>query len=551
MLWPLIDDHPRLVPSPDDHPLLSDDGLARSLSPGGRLYGLVSTATRAGTADPDLLDALCFAVDPDLLDTARQMSTGYRYRTGDGGTAEGTGAAAAKTWLADLEALTTGRCVIAVPYADTDLVALSRAGAVDLQKPALNSAAVVNDLLKPAGLPGTVLWPAGGTLDQRTLLDLAGSTPTTVLADPAHLHNRQGAAPYRVGNTSGTGAIQALPVDTLVSTYLDDAGSSISAATTSTTPGEEHPVSVQNGLAALAFQAAFAGPGSAGRPSALITPPRRWAAPVAELSVFLQALGQMIDADLARPQPLAELVSAAPRGSTSGLDYTAQDSAAEIAPGASAEVVRINNAHRDLVGAMRIDDTYQVDPNTLFIPLQYGLLRATSTAWRGHEQQANRAVDEVATQLDALRAQVTVSNGGRPLTLASGHSPIPVLLSNTLPVAVVVRVRLADTPGLRPESVPDVLIPARSRVNPLVAAEVIRSGRFSLDVSLSTPAGTPLGSTARLELSSTTQGSVTLILTGGAAAVLLLLVGLRLVRRFRTGWTGAVPGGPPAEGGAS
>ena len=76
---------------------------------------------------------------------------------------------------------------------------------------------------------------------------------------------------------------------------------------------------------------------------------------------------------------------------------------------------------------------------------------------------------------------------------------------------------------------------------------MIRSGRFTVDVSLSTPGGTPLGSTARIELSSTSYGSVTLIITGTAAAVLFLLVGLRIYRRVKT----ARAAGPPAEGGAS
>src|SRR5262249_34220594 len=157
------------------------DGLAASLAPGGRLFGLVSTATEAVTTDPGLLDALCFAVDPDLLETVQQMAAGYRFRDGDGRLVTGTRTETARTRLAALQGRVPGRCVIAVPYADADLVALSRAGAVDLEKLALTSGTAVAELLKPAPPAPSILWPAAGTLDQRTLLDLTGTTPTTVL----------------------------------------------------------------------------------------------------------------------------------------------------------------------------------------------------------------------------------------------------------------------------------------------------------------------------------------------------------------------------------
>jgi hypothetical protein len=532
ILWPLVDDYPRRVPSPDEHALLSDDGLAGSLAPGGRLFELVSAATQAVTTDPDLLDTLCFAVDPDLLETVQQMTAGYRYRDDAGQLVTGSGAEAAKTWLAALQGLVTGRCVIAVPYADADLVALSRANAAGLERLALTSGGAVTELLRPYPPAPSILWPAGGTLDQRTLLDLAGTTPTTVLMDPAHLHNRQGVGPYTVGGSTGPGAARVLPIDNLASLTLED------------DPTSQTSQTAQAGLAALIYETAFA---PANGRSILITPPRRWHAPAGELGVYLQTVQQLFTADLARPQPLTDAAAAVPGGTVGELDYTAQDGAAEITPAATAAAVRVNAAQGDLVDSMHVDDTAQVKPAVLVDPLRYGLLRGTSTAWRGHPDQAARAVDEVAGQLDALRSQVTIDNPGRPLTLASGNSPIPVLINNALPVSITVRIKLGDTPGLRPESIPDVIIPARLAVNRYLPAEVIRSGRFTVDVSLSTPGGTPLGSTARIELSSTSYGTVTLIITGTAAAVLFLLVGLRIYRRVKT----ARAAGPPAEDGAS
>ncbi|HEU5111594.1 MAG TPA: DUF6049 family protein, partial [Micromonosporaceae bacterium] len=393
-----------------------------------------------------------------------------------------------------------------------DLVALSRVGAVDLERLATGSSAIVAAALKPTTpLPG-VLWPAAGALDQRTLQDIGSDAPTTVLADPARLRNRQGEQPYTVGEANA----RALTTDPLVSGFLDDA-----------TP--DRALAVQNGVSALAYRVAFA-PGT-GR--LLIAPPRRWAAPAGELAVFLSTLRDVVEAGFAVPGPLPQAVAAAPRGSAVGFNYSGDDRGSEIAGTATAEMVRVNAAQRDLHDAMGIDDTALVDPETLVAPLHYGLLRAASTAWRGRPEQAEAAVAEVANQLAALRAQVTVSDPGRPLTLASGNSPIPVVLSNTMPVAIRVRIRLADTPGLRPQPIEDVLIPAHGARTRLLATEVTRSGRFTVDVSLATPGGTPLGTTARFEMTSTAYGKVTLIVTITAAVALFLLAGLRTYRRVR------------------
>ncbi|HEU5473113.1 MAG TPA: DUF6049 family protein [Actinophytocola sp.] len=532
LLWPLIDDNPRVVQGPDGRPVLTDDDLAGSLAPGGRLHGLLTAIAGAG---PQLLSATCLAVDPDLLETVQLMAVGYQVRTGDGRVAAGTGAPAAAAWLASLRALAREHCVIAVPYADADLVALSRAGAADLEKLALSSASVVSEALKPAApLPG-VLWPAGGTLDERTLADITGVGPTTVLTDPANLRGRQGAQPYAVGESA---AVRALPIDPTVSELLGgDSGD----------PADQRrPLSVQGAVAAVALRTALTEPG---RPM-LIAPPRRWAAPSDELQVFLATLRDVFTAGFAQPVPLAQAVAAEPKGNAAGISYGSDERAAEIASTATAEVVRINAAQRDLRDAMSIDDTAQVDPQVLIAPLHYGLLRAASTAWRGRPGAAERATAEVAAQLGALSRQVTVNNPGRPLTLASGNSPIPVLLSNTMPVAITVRIKLGDTPGVRPEPLTDVLIPAHGAVNRYLPAEVIRSGRFTVDVSLSTPGGTPLGSTARLELTSTAYGKITLIITITAAAALFLLVGLRTFRRVRASRRTGAGEDLPAAGGA-
>lgn len=528
MLWPLLDEQPRKLPTTDGGTLLTDDDLADSLAVGGRLFGLVNAVRTATNGDSALLGSLCFVVDPDLLDTVARMTEGYRVRTSGGQVVNGKGAQAANDWLNKVRDLTRGHCVLAVPYADADLVALSRAGAVDLAQASLAGSSIATKVLEPVEPIKNVYWPAGGAFDQRTLIDLANVGPATVLADPGHLQRVEGRAPYTVNGTQTAYPVRALPVDSLVSDAL----------ARRVRPGTQPDVaadSVQNGLAALTYRAAF---DQRGGGEVLIAPPRRWTASNAELDQFLTLTRQLFDEGFVTGMPLDQAAAAPDAGTANSLSYTTQDSAQEIPTQVTAEVMRINATKRDLLDAMPDDNTNAIDPNTLLAPLQDGLLRGVSTAWRGRTDAAQETVDDVDHQLDALRALVIVKDPGRPLSLASGDSPIPVTIYNGLPVAIVVRVNLSTTPGLRPDVFPDVRIPPLSSAPRFIPAEVSRSGRLTVDARLSTPGGTPLGNTVRLELNSASYGIISVAVTGTAGAVLVLLVGVRIFRRVKAARAG-------------
>ena len=537
VLWPLIDDHPRILPSGGDQTVLSDDELANSLSSGGRLYGLVSTMQAEGTTNPNLLNSFCFAIDPDLLDTADRMARGYLVRGADGQPVPGKGATAADAWLDRVRALTRGRCVIALPYADADLVALSRSGTIDLQQLALSGTGVLQRILGSVQPQPGVVWPAGGTLDQRTLGDLAGAGPTAVLANASRVVHPQGASPWALGANNS----RVVPVDELVSASLQvQSGRPESNSGTATTT-DERSVSVQNGLAALTYRAAFQD-----RPdrSVLIAPPRRWSAPASELTVFLKMIETLYTGSYATSEGLSGLVSGQAKGTSGGLDYTGQDSTAEIPPTITDRLVRANGTQRDLVNAMGEDATTKVKPAKLIEPMQYGLVRSMSSAWRGHPDRASLAVAEVESQLAGLISQVNVLTPGRPISLGSQDAPLPLTIVNPLPVTVFVQVKLGETPGLRADAIPVLAVPARGNLPVFAESEVLRSGRFTVDVTLRTPSGaTLLGTPARLELNSTSYGTITLVITGTAAGALFLLSGLRIFRRVRKARAAKTPQG--------
>ncbi|MFL6123272.1 DUF6049 family protein [Actinophytocola sp.] len=522
IVWPLLDERPRQVPTTDGRTLLTDDDLADSLGAGGRLFDLVKSVSTASETNSELLSSICFAVDPDLLQTVSKMAQGYQVRTDGGQVVAGKGRQAAADWLGAVQDLTTGHCVIAVPYADADLVALSRAGAVDLAQLSLTSSSIVRDVLSMQPLKG-VYWPAGGTYDQRSMVDLANVGAANLLVDPAHLQNVEGSAPYVI-NTQTANKVRALPVDSLVSDAL-------ASPTTGATDVADTGGSVQKGLAALVYRAAF---DQRAGGQVLVTPPRRWLASGAELADFLRLAGNLFTSGFTTPLPLDQAVNAPDGGAAGDLSFSPQDSTAEIPAQVTAEVMRINATRRDMLDSMADDNTNKADPNSLLAPIQFGLLRGVSTAWRGDLQDAANTVGFVDGQLDALRNLVVVKNPGRPLSLASGDSPIPVTIYNGLPVTIVVRISLSSVPGLRPEPIQDVRIPPGGSAPRYVPVEVSRSGRFSVDVRLTTPGGTPLGQQVRLELNSTSYGIISVAVTGTAGAVLVLLVGFRVFRRIRT-----------------
>ncbi|WP_020669093.1 DUF6049 family protein [Amycolatopsis nigrescens] len=521
VLWPIADTRPRVVSAPFGGAMvLSDDQLANDLAPGGRLDALVSTV-RARSGDQALTDSLCFAVDPDLLDTVDAMTRGYQVRTPQG-LQEGRGVEAAKRWLGTLRQVVAGNCVIQLPYADTELSALTKVHDQDrsLISAATNGSQRLLELLSVQPQAG-VLWP-DGPLDKATLTELAETGTKTLIADPAKLkEGTPGSAATLQDST-----LRAQPVDGVLATAL--AGTPVQAAGT-LTPGSDRPLATQNGLAALAFH------GLSGEPPSkplLVAPPHRWTASVSELTSFLGTLSDFATRGLISPTPVQSLL-VSPVDGTAKMSYSAQDTAAGVPSDVPEELSVVHDSALDLRSAMTVDPTTQVDPGDLIKPLRAAILRATSTAWHGRPGAAATSAGEARDQLDTLLGGVTVETPGQPISRASGSAPLLVFVSSKLPVTVNVQITLQNNSGLKPAPAKQYSIAAGTSQQAALEVEALRVGRFSVDVSLTTPGGTQLGSPATFELRSSEYSTVTIIITVTAAGALLLLSGRRIYRRIR------------------
>ena len=539
MLWPLADE-PHRVPTNNREPVtLVDDTLAESLRPEGRLGGLVRSALDYAPAGTPLGRALCFAVDPDLVDTVRLMAGGYVLPDGSAG----AGREVAAEWLANVRELVADRCVLALPMADVDLVALSRAGLTDLQGRArTDGAQILRDVLSINPIT-ELAWPAGEVIDERTLTDLASLGVNGVLVEAGGLNDgARYAGEAVVGLTTGspaTASARGVLVDTVVGQALTGPQSDRPEPTgqvaivASTSPsGTDAPLAGQDGLAALTFQAMTRGPAGV-----LLAPPRRWAADPAESGALLRTASRLVADGWAEPRDLGALAGGAPPSLTATLDYPLQANSAELPRSVITRVAETRDRVRDIEAATRRDPRFpDYDPASLLDPMKFGLLRATSTAWRGNPTAANRTAQLTDNQLTLLREKVQLVPPPGPYLLAASNSPLLLNLNNPLPVQIDVQVTLSPVAGLRTGPIDVISLPANSRRQVRVPAEVVRAGQFSVEAQLATPGGTPLGprgAASRIQLRSTAYGTVALLITVGGGGALVLLSAFRITRRVR------------------
>lgn len=524
LLWPIANSTPPVVSSPLGGPLtLADDRLADEMNTGGRLDSLV-TAARAAEADTKVSNSLCLAIDPDLVATADAMTRGYQVGAGT----PGKGVDIAKNWLSQLKALVAGRCVVTLPFADADLTTLTKVRAGDatdaaLLTTAIGGAATIKNLLGIQPQDG-VLW-SGGTLDSQAVEAIGKANVKTLLIESGKL---QSGSPVLGGVSIDGTDLRAQPIDSLIVSALGRTVTEAGVPTAAAMPS----VSTQNGLAAIAFRSGLGGQAEGqNHPQLLIAPPRHWDLPGNELTTFLERIGDYFDTGLATSTALPDLLKQTSSG-TASVTYDPQDLAAATSGDVTSKMSQIDNETLGLSAAMTMDATKRVDPADVVAPVRSALLRAASTSWRGAD--ADVVTANARADLNAIRNQVTVERPKQTIALASGASPLPAYITNGLPVGINVQVALKNNVGLRPtEAVPERTVPAHGAVNQLIPVEALRAGRFSVDVSLSTPDGTSLGSDARFELTSTEYGAITIIVTITAAGALLLLASRRIYRRVK------------------
>ncbi|WP_370070087.1 hypothetical protein [Mycobacterium sp. MAA66] len=555
ILWPLAD-RPRLAagaPGGTTPVRLVDDELAASLAGGGRLNTLLTAAEFATNDQIDpgaqLRNAMCLAVDPDLLVTVNAMTAGYVVNEDPAGglnspTHRGTGQAAAVEWLNRLRSLAQRMCVAPTVYAQADLSALQHVDDDKLSAAAVSGAgAIVNQILGITSVPGVTLL-GDGPLTGSAVQLLSGQPQPTVAVAAAHLTTDDATGEPAAGDLAPkrfSAQVTAAFFDPSVAAALAGAGHtpispSYLQSTLRVALDHDSPVArLQDAMSAVLWRGLQ--PDSQPR-SQLLMPPLTWDLTGDDAQALLTTMATAIHSGLtvAHPLPalLAETAAVPPTDIEPPPDDTLGNPRAHIDDAVTSRIGDVTDRVWGLTAALTTDSQTGLTGNQFTAPLREDMLRALTQSVPVGERNSlvQRNIDTTERTVNDLFGSVTVVNPGGAYTLATERSPLPLALRNDLPVPIRVRLSIDAPPGMTVTDMGDIELPPGYL--PLrVPIEVHFTQRVAVDVSLRTTNGLPLGEPVRLSVHSNAYGKVLFFITLSAGAVLFGLAGRRLWHRFR------------------
>ncbi|HEY9472374.1 MAG TPA: DUF6049 family protein, partial [Mycobacteriales bacterium] len=405
-LWPLVDRPHRLTRS--DRFL--DDSLATSVSPGGRLDRMLSLAEHAPKGVQ-----LTLVVDPALIDALDQMAHGYQVRAGSHWV-PGRHGPAATGWLDRLRTAVTRYQVVALPYGDPDVVALTRVGLADMAQVTRDDQKLISDRLGVDPIT-TLAWPPDGALTPEALTALTRQGSQAVVLDSSALPGEPLTGPTpgavtRLHSPGGTQAVALVP---------DHDVSAIVRGSRNYPAGPR--LAEQRYLAELAMITAEAP--SRGR-ELLVLPPRRWDPdPVSAAAM----LSDTTTVSWLAAGSAAELAHHLPDVDRGPLVYPATARQAELPRSLVTDLATARTQIEDF-GSALLD---RQAANDIVEPYVRALRRAASAAGRG-DRAASRYVADLRDQLAELRSGVHIvrPSGSGVYVLASSNSPLFLTVANRL-----------------------------------------------------------------------------------------------------------------------
>lgn len=520
LLWP-VTAAPALDGQVDkDVPEAVDDSLSEQFAPGGRLDKVLS----APAADSRI--AVSWAVDPDLLSTADRESHGYSlYPEGT----SGTGAQNAANWLAEAKStLGSGGELWQLPATDPDLGSLGHSdptAAAELVKDAAARTGTRLEALLNRTALGTLAWPADGQADSGTLKLAGAADPGAVIvrSDSVGLHT-----PLDSYTPTGRAQVNGRPV-AVSDAALDAifAGDGADAAGKGSNPSL---LASQRFLAESAL-IALERP-NLSTPRTIMVAGARGGTPDPAL---LTAVGQaswiktvgLSTLLAANPDPHAQTSAPKRDPATAKTDLTATQldaaSSLESALGALAAIMAGPQPEQTVEG---------------FNP---AVLRTVSTAWRASPTRQAAFSTAVRNRLDTTMSLVTLVKKS-DLTLSGKSGVIPFTVENRFSHPVRVGIRITTNhAGLSVQSITVQTVQQGSTTVNVHVSSAVTGTRVTVTAQLVTPGGADYGEPQSLQVTVSSIGSVTLIIFGLSAALLVIAVGLRIYRGRRTRTAQAVP----------
>ncbi len=559
LIWPLAAS-PQLAPGvlggKTEPVRLISDALASSLRPDGRLGTQLTALEQLADDDADsrLREAVCVAVDPDLLATVHGMSLGYLVTTNPADprapTTPGVGQQAAADWMATLRRIAPKLCVTALPFAQAGLDSLHTIGADRLTTSALSGAYdVVDAFLGIDAVRGPVL-PATGTLTDTGagLLTAAGVTAAAVASS-----SLEPTAPVEEGRYTARD-LGLAAYDAPISAALGAAG------TAPTVPqilpewqrpdlnGESAVSRRQAALGALAFPMLTV-PGTAGQPlpvtgrSAFTVPPAYWSPTADDARALLDTAGLLIAAGTARPVPLAQVAATADRADDEAALITPGDVAPQVAQGypiSAEDAARIREQltlSDQLQGSLVGSRDTVTTPQAYLTPLAEDALRAiavpeSAAAPTARSLRADR-IGAVGGTLDRMRRSVALLDPGGRYTLASERSPLLLIVRNDLALPMRVRMDIDAPAALNVGDVGVQEVPPMGTRQIQIPTHADTSEKATVRIAMHTSTGVPLSDPITLSVYTNAYGKPLFWITVAAGIALVLLTARRLWHRFR------------------
>ncbi len=481
--------------------------LELALEPGGRLYGELRAL--AALVDDPAMTLVNVVVSPTLLNQLVRMRDGYTVV--DGGTTRQVppgkgGAAAAAQALADLRKIAgdDGVELTALPYSAPRLPALAAGGlGRDLRVQLERGRSLVATVLGRPPVAG-LLRPPDSSLDQTTLDALARLGADTLILDPTTVPPTPQplgfASPATASLAASGTAVRAVVADPNVEALLSSPlviQDPVKAA--QAVLGElaaiwlEQP-GVERGLA-IALPEDFQAPGAFFGPFVRGVAGAPW-------------LGNATATALADAFPAAGSSLLAPSADVFSRGYV--------------EELRQTRRRLDTYRSMLVEQSEEP------ARMENELLFAEAGQFVGNEAAGAPFVDAVRSEVggvfDAVRPDT-----GQVVTLTSstgGAVPVRVTNGNEIPVRVIVKL---VSPHLSTSDAGRVL-DAGQTTTMSFDVTLNTTGRFPVDVQVVSPSGRLINQ-AQLVVRSTGFNRIAILITVGAAAVLLLLWARRFVPR--------------------
>lgn len=511
VLWPLISTTHLTAQTGSDEeqtPTFRDNSLLAEISPGGRLYELV-------TLGADL--PVTWVIDPDLLASVDAMTEEYQVQTEDGLVA-GEGQREARAWLGALEDAVQDSEVVALPFGDPDVASLAHRGkdvqgALSQYKNATELASVTVETVLGVEPNTDFSWPVEGAIDQSivSVATSAGASNIIARSDTMRTSSSDSVTPTAARPIGG--GVTAVVADAGLSTLFE--GDMTSGKATE----------AQQQLLSQTMAITMEEPSN--QRSIVISFQRMPSTD--QVHAMARAVSALSDqADWVEFISLSEAAEAEP-----------DSEANQQVPSASEYPERLRaqelptTAFEDMRETQRTLEDFQViltRPDRVTVPYGNAIRREMSTSWRGRAEEAEEYRTDLQDDLVGLTEQVHLIQKST-ITLSGRSATIPVTVQNNLVQDVhnlELRLTSSRKLGLEVSGSQSVTVGGGHSESVKFSATANASGRTFLVAQLYTTDGEPYGEPMRFQANVTSITPAVMMVI----AVGLLLVGLAGIRMY-------------------